>query len=255
MLQVLLCVIVPALLPSDAGGALVGPIRTAASPSDADAARARKVRRAARDGMCTSVAEDADIEAIGGAFASTYGEITPNGFSTLGEAMQLCDDDVFVDCGSGLGRTVVQAARDFGTRSAIGVEFAPSRHRLAINSLSRDGDKESDKDVRSRVRLIQGDCADEALWALPLAGATAVFASNLLFDDALNDRLRERLEDCGTIRCVAALKHWKDGLQGYGDAIEVRCETSWSIGASGFDFEAGGVQPHAGTPVYLYHRR
>ena len=247
----LVYIIAPALLSSDPGGALVGPIRATQPLSASENARVRAVRRAARDGMCTSTTEDADIEAIGGAFAATYGEISQRGFQTLGEAISLGSDDIYADCGSGLGRTVVQAAREFGALRAVGVEFAPSRHRLALDNLRRE---ELSKDVAARVRLVQGDCADELLWQTSLSETTVVFASNLLFDAALNDRLRRRLEACASIRCVACLTQWPDGLAGFDEAYEVRCETSWSVGLTGFDHQAGAVQPRGGSPVYVYER-
>ena len=55
-----------------------------------------------------------------------------------------------------------QAAREFGVRRAYGVEFSASRHGLAVERLAADA---SGRDLASRVRLIQGDCADESLWA------------------------------------------------------------------------------------------
>ena len=145
----------------------------------------------------------------------------------------------------------MQAARDFGARNALGVEFAPSRHRLALANLKKE---DLSADAAARVCLLQGDCADEALWRLPLRDATVVFASNLLFDDAINERLKQRLEACDSLRCVACLSLWKDGLAGFDEAYEVRCETSWSVGHTGFDHQAGAVQPQVGSPVYVYER-
>ena len=110
---------------------------------------------------CTRAEHEA-MTSIGGGFASKYGEITERGFRSLAERIRLGPDDVFVDCGSGLGLSVSQAAREFGVRRAYGVEFSASRHDLAVERLAVDA---SGRDLASRVRLIQGDCADESLWA------------------------------------------------------------------------------------------
>ena len=245
MLKLLLHLVVPALLLSESVSSMGLPVSSGPST---ESARLRGVQRAARDGMCTSMNEDAAIEALGGEFASTYGEITPVGFSKLGQSLGLQSSDVFCDAGSGLGRAVLQAAAEFGVRRAYGIEYAPSRHKLAVSRLEREVKPE----LAERVHLIQGDCADAAIWEEHLDGCTVLFASNLLFDDPLNNRLRSCIETCSTIRAVASLKLWPEGLLGFGEPQAVCCETSWSAPLVIHDL--GGIQPHPGTPVYLYER-
>ena len=58
---------------------------------------------------CTRAEHEA-MTSIGGGFASKYGEITERGFRSLAERIRLGPDDVFVDCGSGLGLSVSQAS-------------------------------------------------------------------------------------------------------------------------------------------------
>ena len=82
--------------------------------------------------------EHAAMTSIGGDFASKYGEITGRGFTSLAERLRLGPNDVFVDCGSGLGVSVSQAAREFGVRRSYGVEFSTSRHELAVERLAAD---------------------------------------------------------------------------------------------------------------------
>ena len=203
--------------------------------------------------MVTSDIEDSAIEAIGGEFAATYGEITEVGFRTLAERVSLGADDSFVDCGSGLGRAVVQAAREFGVARSCGVEFAASRHRLAQVNLQREAASAST--LAERVSLFEGDCADSALWRSHLSRSTVAFAANLLFDEALNGRLKRCIEECGSeLRCVASLKAWPDGLDGFREPCEVRCETSWSAPLVLVGSGKNDVMPHEGTTVYVYER-
>ena len=54
-------------------------------------------------------------------FALTYGELTYEGASALGEILDLGPDDVFYDLGSGLGRAVLQAHLQWGVGRAAGV--------------------------------------------------------------------------------------------------------------------------------------
>lgn len=201
--------------------------------------------------------EHAAMTSIGGDFASKYGEITGRGFTSLAERLRLGPDDVFVDCGSGLGLSVSQAAREFGVRRSYGVEFSTSRHDLAVERLAADA---SDDDTASRVRLLQGDCAEAALWAAEgeLSTCTCVYACNLLFDAALNARIKRRVESCASIRCVAAFRKadWPEGLEGFAEPYEVRCDTSWSPIRPKLTWDAtsGTWEAEGGSTVYVYER-
>lgn len=232
------------------------PIATGGLTRLDDELRLRNIQRAVRDGLCTSSIEDLALEKVGGPTASTYGELTPYGMNELGSALRLGPADVFCDLGSGLGRLVVQAVRDFGVIHSCGVEFMVSRHRLAEAEIERADGAAPLIGLRRRITLIHGDCADAELWRdHDLAGrVTCAFASNLLFDGQLNERLRQRLEEAGpTLRAVASLKEWPGGLAGFEAAQLVRCETSWSAKLLLVD-GAGSPRPHEGSPVYIYER-
>ena len=54
---------------------------------------------------------------------------------------------------------------------------------------------------------------------------------------------------------MACLKLWPEGLEGFGEPREVLCETSWSAPLVTYQWKSQVVEPHAGTPVYLYERR
>ena len=161
MLVPCLLVLPAALLPSDAG---------AAAARSAEGLRLAAIRQAARDGMVISETESQRIAAVGGEDAWKYGEVTPRGFSTLAKALQLGEDDAFFDAGSGLGRLVLQAARDFGVRRSCGIELSQKRHAFALQSL-----KSESADVSSRITLLEGDCADPSLWDAHLADCSVVF--------------------------------------------------------------------------------
>lgn len=66
-----------------------------------DPSRLQAIRRAARDGECLSDLEEAAIHAVGGPHSSAYGEITPVGFRSLVQRLQLGEEDTFADLGSG----------------------------------------------------------------------------------------------------------------------------------------------------------
>ena len=155
---------------------------------------------------------------------------------------------------------MVQAVDEFDARRAYGVEYAASRHLLAQRRLRR---KAASFDVlsngrraslKARVKLLQGDCADGGIWREHLRGCTRAYASNLLFDAELNERLRQCIEAAPSLRVVACLKAWPDGLKGLGEPHEVRCETSWSAPLVLIDKDGQRPMPHEGTPVHVYNR-
>ena len=59
-------------------------------------------------------------------------------------------DDVVYDLGSGDGRIVIAAVRDFGARRAVGIEKDPNRIQESRQNAQKAG-------VAGRVEFIQGD--------------------------------------------------------------------------------------------------
>ena len=119
--------------------------------------------------------EKAMINAIGGSSAATYGEITTLGFAQLAHRLKLGPDDVFADLGSGTGKTVLQAASEFGASRAWGVELSPSRHASAM--MARNELHHIDPHASQRVILLEGDAAgDEGKRALEEARDFHVFS-------------------------------------------------------------------------------
>lgn len=168
--------------------------------------------RLGHNAMCDS--DQARLAEAGGARAFSYGEVTTLGFRQLATRMALTPADSFVDCGSGTGRLVMQAHKEFGVKSSIGVELSSSRHRIALDLLAAS--ESATKSSRSRTskrrggaaggldtnHVVQFLCADFAvrgLWTsadgggapegAALAGATVVFTCSVLFDDGLMRRL------------------------------------------------------------------
>ena len=139
-----------------------------------------------------------ELERAGGVHAHTYGEVTPLGFRDLCERIDLHSDDIFVDCGSGTGRLVIQAVQEYGVRMGIGVELSRGRHNAALELASKA--HASHKPINERTHFICADCAAPHLWTVrssgatpstlgtadgALAGATVVFTCSIMFDVSL----------------------------------------------------------------------
>lgn len=87
------------------------------------------------------------------------------------------NDDVLYDLGSGDGRIVITAARQFGTRGT-GIDIDPARVRDAHENARRAG-------VADKVKFVQGDIFDARI-----SDATVV---TLYLLPAVNMRLRPKL--------------------------------------------------------------
>jgi SAM-dependent methyltransferase len=104
---------------------------------------------------------------------------TPN--EVVAEMLRLAKvnrNDVVYDLGSGDGRLVIAAARDFGARG-VGIEIDPKLVALSVESARRAG-------VSDRVTFREGD-----LFKTDLSDATVV---TLYLSTSINLRLRPKLQ-------------------------------------------------------------
>ncbi|HEV2061038.1 MAG TPA: class I SAM-dependent methyltransferase [Solirubrobacteraceae bacterium] len=72
---------------------------------------------------------------------------------------QVTANDVFVDFGSGMGRVVYQAARNYPFRRVIGVELSERMHAIAIDNIERNRHRFGHCDVR----LVRCDAREFAI--------------------------------------------------------------------------------------------
>ena len=128
--------------------------------------------------------------------SSTYGEITVKGFRSLAGRIGLRQADAFLDLGSGVGRTVVQAALEFGCREARGVEMSSSRHERAQRALDalpqKLGEREELREALSPmhgVALVEGNMLE-----LPIPPATTVcWMASLCFSEDFMEQIATKL--------------------------------------------------------------
>ena len=178
-------------------------------------------------GNAMSKSDETELASSGGAHAHTYGEMTRLGFRQLARRVELSPKDVFVDCGSGTGRLVLQAATEYGVRRSIGVELSSTRHQVARDLLAASAATLSSSrkalGIKAKpgspepVSLVREDCAAKHLWASDnlrgvadtsrggerggerggdghshagaLSEATVVYICNVMFDEELVGRI------------------------------------------------------------------
>ena len=130
-----------------------------------------------------------------GDFKTTYGEVSEQGTHTLSDKFQTyaplskisAARKNFYDLGSGIGRLVVGIAILNSEIQAHGIEIVPDRIRAAREAMNRI----KHKDVARRIHISQGSFLEpntsyrDACW---------IFISNILFNDATQKGLSEKIE-------------------------------------------------------------
>lgn len=223
----------------------------ASSAVSKERARLNAIFSACAEGQSISSEDEAAIRAVGGRRSSRYGEITPRGFAKLAARLELGEDDVFADLGSGTGRACFQAVRDHGVRVSCGVELSLTRHEAAVQK--RDALEAHEAE---RVRLVCADCAAAELWSHggAMHDASVVWICSELYNDALMERIGACLEGSESVRAVATLRPFPGGLRGYRlEARPERCEMSWTAALT--NPNAVGTEPDdesAGAAVHIY---
>jgi len=91
---------------------------------------------------------------------------------------ELKPEETFYDLGSGDGRTVIMAAKDFGAK-AVGVELREDLAKKAINSIYELG-------LERRVQILQDD-----IFKVDLTSADVVF---LYLTTSANEKIKPKLE-------------------------------------------------------------
>ncbi|XP_046599182.1 histone-lysine N-methyltransferase, H3 lysine-79 specific isoform X1 [Neodiprion lecontei] len=124
-----------------------------------------------------------------------YGETSYELVCQMIDQIDVTDDDVFVDLGSGVGQVVLQMAAATACKICIGVERAdvPSKYAQSMEYNFRKWLSWYGKRC-GEYRLVKGDfLADEHRESI--TGATIVFVNNFAFGPTVDHQLKERFAD------------------------------------------------------------
>lgn len=121
-----------------------------------------------------------------------YGEVTDKGGAQLFTLLNLTDQDVFCDGGSGAGRLVLQAALETSVRRAVGIEFLEERHALALVAKAKLDARGALASNKVEIEFVNADLAS---WPdlTRTGGCSKIFMNNVAFPKELNTALAERL--------------------------------------------------------------
>ena len=125
-----------------------------------------------------------DVRQLPGRADQNVGEVSPLGITDMIEICRFTCQDVFLDVGSGVGNVVTQIALQSYVKDAIGVEMRSDVAALGKRLLRKA--QETSFPQLARVRIIVRDIRDMVEDVAPIAHATVLFSSNILFSPSSN---------------------------------------------------------------------
>lgn len=135
-----------------------------------------------------------------------YGELLSRFCSSIFHQVQLTQDQVFVDLGSGVGNVVLQAALESGCES-WGIEYMKNPCELAdLQAKEFPGRARLWGLSVGSVNLLRGDFTKNVEIGEVLRRADVVLVNNQAFTPALNDKLRDMFLDLKNGCKVVSLK-------------------------------------------------
>lgn len=149
----------------------------------------------------------------------TYGEIEPVSFAALLTLVQPNKGSVWIDLGSGVGKSVLLVALLYPVQEAIGVEILPGLHTLAETARSRLEDYQ----VQQRIHFI---CQD--FMQYNLEHATHIFVNAAGFFGDHHEQL-ERLLKNAPIGCWVISITRQLAIPQLTRLHQTRMQTSWGV--------------------------
>ncbi len=150
----------------------------------------------------------------------TYGEILPQGLARLFDFINLCEDDSFVDLGSGAGKTVLQSVLCHKIKSGCGVEVDKARFDLSQEVLGKAKQIFCDLD---NIRFLHKNIVD-----FDFNNCTVIFTNSICFGENLMLEFVNKINQCPGIRAVMSTKRI-EGLQNLLQSEAIPIETSWQV--------------------------
>ena len=166
--------------------------------------------------------------------AGIYGEIIPKGIRRLYDKIQLKENDVLYDLGSGTGKVPIQFAVETECNNNIGIELGETRHKASLRALDalRSSGKEYLMKSTEECSFYKGNIlADDPCWT---ADATVLFICATAFPPPLMNPLIAKIRTCKTLRCVMLFTGEDSGNPALLDSetkkwtfTDTLCESSW----------------------------
>ncbi|GAX82063.1 hypothetical protein CEUSTIGMA_g9491.t1 [Chlamydomonas eustigma] len=160
------------------------------------------------------------VDSTGG--SAVYGEVMPEGIQSIMQRMNLEKNDVFIDLGSGLGRSVIQIGLNQPEVRSIGIELSATRHEQAAWAL--DTVQSCHGLPVTNISLTLGD-----ITTCSLEGGTHFMLCSTAFSASGCRMIAERLAATSTFKLLVTSRQLPPNpyLRKVGD---FPCAYSWNLG-------------------------
>ncbi len=158
-----------------------------------------------------------------------YGELLPSATAKLFRYLELTENDVLYDLGSGIGKVAIQAAITTRVKRVVGIEMMPSRHEIACDVLSEvEGCGMLTADV---CELWQADFMRSRI-----PDATIIYTCSTAFPVDLIDRLADKVARLQNVRKFVTLQELEPTRR-FRQTTVLRLDTSWKRRAMVYVYE------------------
>lgn len=139
---------------------------------------------------------------ITGNVCETYGEILYPSVNKLLSAIQLSEDDVFIDYGSGFGKMLIQVFLKTPVKEAYGIEIIPELHQQALTAAQKLQQELPDFYQENRkLTFLLGSFLE-----IPVPSATVAIIVSTCFSQPLLNALGKIIETTPSIHTVLSLR-------------------------------------------------
>jgi len=132
----------------------------------------------------------------------TYGEMLYPSVNSMIECMEIDENDVIYDLGSGVGKVPLQYFLKTPVKKAVGIEFSEKRHSLAEQVFNQVRQEFPDLFAGGRELIaINGNMLEQ-----DISDATIIYSCSTCFSEELLSGMGEMADRCPNLKYIASNK-------------------------------------------------
>lgn len=131
--------------------------------------------------------------------AHTYGEILPESVSEMIKNINIDNNDVFYDLGSGIGKVPTQFYLETPVKKSVGIEYNESRNNIA--KIISSEIKNNFKSKYKKLELI-----NDNFFNVDTTDGTIFYLCSTCFNDSVMNQLFEKIISSPNLKAIISLK-------------------------------------------------
>lgn len=144
-----------------------------------------------------------------------YGEITNEGIEILLKELDLNENDIFFDLGSGKGKLVYEIAKITPVKQSIGIEYNKSRYNESI------------KFVSDRIKFL-----NENMINSDLSQGTVFYLCSTCYSEDLLAGILDKIKNNKNLKYIISLKKYDKIKKVLPKVKKIKIQTTWNKSGS-----------------------